>query len=251
MPLLSEGHRHTADVAGVAAIRTPYARGLSGHRRYTAPTGARCSSGSPGVRVTTWNPARRPLHAGRQPAGQDSILLKDSCRGRFWMTPWPRSCNDDRRLDWAREASCLSISWPNYATFAAFRRRRRDVQWAILTLDARVLWEMRLRVLLRERRKRSRKRYPVDERKRPIALRQLFEDLDGCPPREPATDSHAYPTRPQAEVLAFDVIAPDCLTGVLVSSRDQLERFATRAPSGPPSTSSTSCPVWMTIIGPG
>ena len=232
--VFTEGHRHTADIAELRRLGRLMQEASQTIHSISPPP-------APAARREIQEfVAQRGIHRVLHFTQVDNLLGETGIlaqglvpRALLDERRWPRRCNDDRRLDWAREASCLSISWPNYATFAAFRRRRRNVQWAILTWDERVLWECDCAFCTENAASGRVTRHPVDERKRPRALQQLFGDLEGCPLREQLRIPTDYPTHPQAEVLAFDVIAPDYLTGVLVSARDQLERLRDASPIRP------------------
>ena len=56
--------------------------------------------------------------------------------------------NDNDRSDCCPQATCLSISFPNYKMFWEIRKTKekaegiKDSQWVVLLLDAKVLWEL-------------------------------------------------------------------------------------------------------------
>ena len=118
---------------------------------------------------------------------------------------------DSERLDRCRDAICLSVSFPNYKMFNLKREdylKRQQVkhsQWAVLLLDARILWELECAFCQQNASSGSERAISLQNRKRPEALERMFFDfadkrrLDLNLPRN-------FPTNPQAEVLVFNQI---------------------------------------------
>ena len=128
-----------------------------------------------------------------------------------------RHINDVDRIDGHKDRICLSLSFPNYKMFYSIREQKRttdevqDSQWTVLILDAELLWELDC-AFCQENASSNRVRHiPLEDRKRPNALRTLFDDEFHDETREVHRQSLAipanYPTNPQAEILVFDRIS--------------------------------------------
>lgn len=131
--------------------------------------------------------------------------------------------NDERRDDGYPEASCLSVSFPNYKMFYDIRTNRYpEARWAVVLLSPEVLmthpcmffdsnaaW-YGCRALARS-----------DERSVTgiEGLEGMFtEDAPGL--RAQLGLQEDYTTDPQAEVLVFDVVHPVLMRGVRLAERD-------------------------------
>ena len=120
--------------------------------------------------------------------------------------------NDPDRVDGHKEAVCLSISFPNYQMFYSIREKKKetqeanDSQWIVLLLDAKVLWELDCAFCQRNAAHNAVLRVPLTDRKRPEALKGMFEDFDNIRHQDLQIPPD-YPTDPQAEVLVFDPIS--------------------------------------------
>ena len=120
--------------------------------------------------------------------------------------------NDPCRVDGHKEAVCLSISFPNYKMFYSIREDKKetqevdDSQWIVLLLDAKVLWELDCAFCQRNAAHNAVRRVPLTDRKRPEALKGMFEDFDDIRHQDLQIPLD-YPTDPQAEILVFDPIS--------------------------------------------
>ncbi len=116
--------------------------------------------------------------------------------------------NDPDRADNNTDAVCLSISFPNYKMFYKLRKDWEGVeyaQWVVLLLDAKVLWEFECAFCKENAASRRVNNVPLENRKRPEALKDLFEDFYGIRHQDLSIPQN-YPTHPQAEVLVFNPI---------------------------------------------
>lgn len=118
--------------------------------------------------------------------------------------------NDADRADLHPEAICLSISFPNYQMFYSIREQYKsegvyDFQWVVLLIEAKVLWELDCAFCQRNAALNAVRSIPLDERKKPEALKGMFDDFYDIK-RQDLPIQQNYPTHPQAEVLVFDAI---------------------------------------------
>ena len=124
--------------------------------------------------------------------------------------------NDQDRVDDYKNAVCLSISFPNYRMFYSIREEKKgeevnDAYWTVLLLDAEVLWELDC-AFCQENASSNRVRHiPLEDRKRPDALRDLFQKEFHNDTKVILRQSLAipryFPTNPQAEILVFERIS--------------------------------------------
>ena len=124
---------------------------------------------------------------------------------------------DRWRHDAHLDASCLSISFPNYRMFFHYLKRFPEAAWAVLQIDPAVLWQIDCAFYATNAASKRMSNTPVDSLKTISAFDALFQDYK---------DEHTYvkrsdlclpnnlPTNPQAEVLAFDIIPPELILAV-------------------------------------
>ncbi|MDP9317211.1 MAG: DUF4433 domain-containing protein [Chloroflexota bacterium] len=113
--------------------------------------------------------------------------------------------NDMQRFDGLKNASCLSITFPNYKMF--YKQRQYHLEpWVVLGIDARVLWEFECAYCTANASSNALRFIPLSVRQQPDALERMFDDFhkNGHVVHRsmlPIDDNHT--TNPQAEVLAF------------------------------------------------
>ena len=125
--------------------------------------------------------------------------------------------NDGQRLDNKKNASCLSISLPNYRYFFSLRKQRyQDRTWCVVLLKPSILWEMDCAFFQTNAANNIVRHRPVQEFKGPQALNKMFDS--SLFNRKSLEQNHRLPvyctTDPQAEVLVFDRISPDYIEGL-------------------------------------
>lgn len=121
--------------------------------------------------------------------------------------------NDLTRVDDLKQASCLSISFPNYQMFYSCRRRTPAQAWVVLSIKPSVLWKMRCIFCVENAASSLVRNTPVDSRMGPAALDALFGDH----PKRKRLDlglPRSFPTSPQAEVLVEGAIGIEFLQHV-------------------------------------
>lgn len=122
--------------------------------------------------------------------------------------------NDMLRLDGCKDASCLSISFPNYKMFYRLRKQDEKAAWVVLELDARILYELDCAFCYANAARGDVSALSVEERRSAAALANMFAERGHS--REELT--REYPTDPQAEVLAFAKIPPEFIKCVYVEN---------------------------------
>lgn len=115
--------------------------------------------------------------------------------------------NDDVRTDQHPDATCLSISFPNYRMLYSRRCENPNIPWVIIELPPNLLWSERCAFCEANASHTLVSAKTLHERSEARALSRLFQPrvIGGArSPRIPAN----YPTDPQAEVLLFGTIPP-------------------------------------------
>ncbi len=135
------------------------------------------------------------------------------------------SHTDDLRLDGYTDGICLSISFPNYKMFYPSRIKDQSVKWAVIHLDASILWEKDCAFFPYNAASGDFYGISINSKKTKSAFLSLFaeqeriftqgEDEKEINIREHANLHSFYPTNPQAEVICFDNIAPQYINEIL------------------------------------
>lgn len=120
----------------------------------------------------------------------------------------PYMVTDPERNDACLNASCLSVSFPNYQLFYRQQQRHPKTAWVVLSIHPQVLW-MKPRAFCRENAASGNVRaLPLAQRQTYRAFQNLFlDELNGVRRFDLQIPPY-YPTHPQAEVLVFDTIEP-------------------------------------------
>ena len=131
--------------------------------------------------------------------------------------------NDELRLDGHQDGTSLSIAFPNYRMFWKCRHENVGVDWVVLFIHRSVLWikdcafcrynAADTRICLQ----------PLDDLKTPLAFASMFDEIEGAQPRNEQRLMPFDPTDGQAEVLVFDVIEPNLITGAAFDNVMALE----------------------------
>ena len=143
-------------------------------------------------------------------------ILEETCGQQFLF-------NDPKRLDGHKEAICLSISFPNYQMFYRIKEDKKktneanDSQQLVLLLDAKVLWKLECAFCQRNAAHKTIRNIPLADKKRPEALKGMFEDFYNIKHQDLQKDWQIpdnYPTHPQAEILVFNPIPVQYINAV-------------------------------------
>ncbi len=114
--------------------------------------------------------------------------------------------SDEARYDGLREASCLSIDFPNYLMLYKYRQQRPDI--CILAIDVSVLWELPCLFTPGNAARHLHNHTPghFGPFIGLVAFEKLFLDRDSH--RTTYRLPEGFTTDPQAEVLVIDTIKP-------------------------------------------
>lgn len=122
--------------------------------------------------------------------------------------------NDQYRYD-GTTAVCLSIGFPNYKMFWGIRQDNKDVDWIILVINKKVLWELSCAFCVENAASAAVTVIPLEQRKNLVALQAMYADC-GDKTRTVLSIPNQYPTNPQAEVLMLEGVPKDYIRGVFV-----------------------------------
>ncbi len=133
--------------------------------------------------------------------------------------------NDDVRLDGALDASCLTLSWPNYKMFYRYRMANPTVPWVVVSFKPEILWEIDCAFCVENAASNRVHTVPLLDRMTATALESMFLDHECYPTRAKLGISTHFPTNPQAEILAFGTIPKSFIQGVFVPSEPIAQAF--------------------------
>ncbi|MFZ3440345.1 DUF4433 domain-containing protein [Vibrio harveyi] len=139
--------------------------------------------------------------------------------------------NDQYRLDGFKNASCLSISHPNYKMFYSLRQKDLSVDWAVFAIKSEVLWTKDCAFCTTNAASSLVTSTPLTQRKGVSAFESLFLPVAGKPSRQDLQLPSEFPTDPQAEVLVFDTILPNDIVGVVLQSEAKVQELKPLYPS--------------------
>ncbi len=145
------------------------------------------------------------------------------------------SHTDDLRLDGYTDGTCLSISFPNYKMFYPSRMKDQKIKWAVILLDASVLWEKDCAFFPSNAACSEYRLHPIETFKTINAFNRLFEEQEkqvitcsisgAVKIRETSKLPVSYPTNPQAEVICFDTIAPSYIRKIFFEDKASYEHI--------------------------
>ncbi|WP_085992160.1 DarT ssDNA thymidine ADP-ribosyltransferase family protein [Oceanobacillus senegalensis] len=139
--------------------------------------------------------------------------------------------NDEYRLDNCLDANCVSIQFPNYQMFYKYRDKNQDIDWVVLGIKKKILWEKDCAFCVENAASGKVVSMPLDQRKGVDALKRLYYEYPGKPTRNELNLKSSIPTHPQAEVLVFDKIEPELIWGVAFVSEEKLNQYSYLVPS--------------------
>ncbi len=116
--------------------------------------------------------------------------------------------NDELRLDGHRNATSLSIAFPNHRMFWKCRQDSEGAQWVVLAIKSRVRWTKECAFCRHNAADARISCQPLEQLKTHAAFVSMFEEIDGMQSRQTQKLKPYDPTDTQAEVLVFDVIEP-------------------------------------------
>ena len=156
----------------------------------------------------------------------------------------PSSYNDDYRYDNCTNAVCTSIEFPNYRMFYSLRKKHPEIDWAVLWIDANVLFELKCAFCWTNAGDATMFSTPIEYRMGIQAFKGLFSNRPNYPQRESLGIPDYYPTNPQAEVLVFDTIPTEYIKYIYFEDSATHDKYADIIPSN-------ICSSWRSdIFGP-
>lgn len=111
------------------------------------------------------------------------------------------SVNDMNRFDNYENATCLSVSFPNYKMFYKYQQEDPDARWAIISLKPELLTDFSINNFFFFKQNAAR-----NDSSR-CSFEDMFGDSNGC-----------NPENPQAEILAFGIIPPKYIQKIYVKT---------------------------------
>lgn len=123
--------------------------------------------------------------------------------------------NDELRLDGHRDGTSLSIAFPNYRMFWKYRQDNEGVEWVVLAIRPSVLWLKDCAFCRHNAADARISCQPLQQLKTAAAFTGMFDEVEGIQSRQEQRLKTFDPTDGQAEVLVFDVIEPNLITGAV------------------------------------
>lgn len=123
--------------------------------------------------------------------------------------------NDMERFEGLPEASCLSITFPNYKMFMTCHQKKKN-NWAVLLISPRVMLEKPCLFFVTNAAARESRNAITASAESLMGVQGLERLFDPHPDisRELLKLRSSETTDPQAEVLVFDVIEPGCINTI-------------------------------------
>lgn len=125
--------------------------------------------------------------------------------------------NDEERRDRQLDATCCSISFPNYKMFYGCRESHKDRQWAVLLLSTRILSSNVCGFYYSNASRSDFNRHHPELYQTSEAFLGMFSPSVATGVRSASIPSF-YTTDPQAEILIFGDILPDAISAIHVPS---------------------------------
>lgn len=126
--------------------------------------------------------------------------------------------NDILRLDGHRDATSVSIAFPNCRMFWKYRQDNPDVSWVVLAIDPSVLWTKNCAFCRHNAADYRISRTPIEQLKMYESFVGMFDEIHGIYSRQEQRLKPYDPTDVQAEVLVFDTIEPHFIIGAAFDS---------------------------------
>jgi hypothetical protein len=133
--------------------------------------------------------------------------------------------NDQARFDGRTNASCLSITFPNYLMFFKYRQENPDVNWIVLGVDPSVLWLKNCAFCRYNAADARISTQLLEALQTPASLSGMFDEIEGLAPRQEHRLKTSDTTDVQAEVLVFDVIEPQYIFAAAFNNRETMNNF--------------------------
>jgi hypothetical protein len=139
--------------------------------------------------------------------------------------------NDEMRLDGFEDATCLSISFPNYKMLNTLRLKNENIDWAVIGVNKRILWEKDCAFCRDNAASKSMTSIDISIRKTKESFCSLFDEYPGKVKRVQLGIDNNMTTNPQSEVLVFDEISPKDILGVIFYNEKIRKKYAQQLPN--------------------
>lgn len=126
--------------------------------------------------------------------------------------------NDDYRIDGYENATCCSISFPNYKMFYSLRMKDAGSEWVVLGISPHILIDKDVAFCKANAASTEILQTSLEDLQGVDAFLKLFENYDDIE-RVTLGIPDNYTTNPQAEVLVFDIIEPKYIIGLVVQTK--------------------------------
>ena len=132
---------------------------------------------------------------------------------------------DEFRFDRQKNASCLSLSFPNYKMFWQKRRQSGDDNlWVVVIYDYSTITRLNCAFTTQNAAASVNLNSDIASRNTVENLAELFGDFGSIQRRDLRLPDH-YPTNPQAEVLAFETIPAKYIKQVVFFASSQAKQW--------------------------
>jgi hypothetical protein len=135
--------------------------------------------------------------------------------------------NDLQRIDGQCGSISVSVSFPNYKMFYKYRMLNSNIKWVVLTLSAKILWELDCAFCPRNAATYEMTHITLAERKSCDSFVRMFGNV-GDKPRQQLCVLPSYTTDPQAEVLVMETIPPSMIKSVCFSCQQNLDAWCNK-----------------------
>lgn len=137
--------------------------------------------------------------------------------------------NDSLRLD-QTDAVCSSISFPNYKMWYQLRMANPAVKWALVILNASVLWQRDCVFSVTNAAASNVTSVPLEMRRGALALAAMFQNY-GEKDRGTLNIPDHFTTNPQAEVLIMNGVPRQYIRAVVFNDSATKAYYATKYPN--------------------
>lgn len=136
--------------------------------------------------------------------------------------------NDNVRADYT-SAVCVSIGFPNYKMWWGIRKDNPDVDFVLLVLEERALWELPCAFCAANAALGAIAAIPIAQRQTLQAFQGMYADVVGKERAKLNIPSY-WPTNPQAEVLMLQGVPRNYIRGVVTLNAAQEKRINEKFP---------------------
>lgn len=133
--------------------------------------------------------------------------------------------NDQLRLDGRLSGISTSIGLPNDKMFYSLRQQHPDVEWAVLAISRKVLWEKDALFCRHNAAKALVANVTDDELRSHDAFTSMFSEIEGQRSRADQKLKPFDPTDVQAEVLIMEPIETDYILGAAFEHRETKDAY--------------------------